>query len=88
MVEREITINNQIGLQARAASNFVTRAQHFDSDIYLEKNQVIFNGKSIMSLLSMSLSGGEKVLVRCDGEDEKEAIGAIEKYLNEEIQQF
>lgn len=82
MVEKEITINNKMGLQSRAASNFVATAQHFDSDIYLEKNRVIFNGKSIMSLLSMSLSGGESVLVRCDGEDEEEALGAIEDYLN------
>ena len=88
MVEKEINVNNEIGLQSRAASNFVSTAQHFISDIYLEKNRIIFNGKSIMSLLSMSLSGGESVSVRCDGEDEEEALSAIENYLNTGIRRF
>lgn len=88
MREKEIVVANEIGLVSRAAANFVERCKQFDSDIYIETGNRIYNGKSIMSVLSMGCSGGSTIRVKCDGSDEEEAIKALETYLTEEIKQY
>ncbi len=88
MREKEILVANEIGLVSRAAANFVERCKQYDSDIYIEKGNRIYNGKSIMSVLSMSCTGGSAIKVKCDGKDEDKAIKALDAYLTEEIKHY
>ena len=39
------------------------------------------NVKSIMGMMSMALLNGEEVVIDAEGEDEQEAIAAIEEFL-------
>ncbi len=88
MREKQIMVANEIGLVSRAAANFVERCKLYDSDIYIEKGNKIYNGKSIMSVLSMGCPGGSIIKVKCDGKDEDEAIKALDTYLTDEIRQY
>lgn len=85
MVEEKVVLDNEIGLMGRPAANFIQTAKKFLSDVYLERDHKVFNGKSIMSVLSMGAGKGAKFTLRTDGPDEKEALEALLTYLKHDI---
>ncbi|HEX7028120.1 MAG TPA: HPr family phosphocarrier protein [Gammaproteobacteria bacterium] len=78
MIEKELTIVNKLGLHARAAAKLVSLASSFKSNIELEKDSRVVNGKSIMGVMMLAASQGTKVKVRVEGVDEEEAVHEIE----------
>ena len=82
MITKEITINIPNGLEARPVALLVQVASQYESSIYVASNEKRVNAKSIMGMMSMCISTGEKVTVTADGPDEHVAIENIEKYLS------
>lgn len=78
MVYKEVTINNNDGLNAATAAAIVQIAGKFSSKILIEKGNKKINAKSIMGVLSLGVKIGDEILVVADGDDEKDAIEAIE----------
>jgi phosphocarrier protein HPr len=74
---RTVRIANDLGIHLRAAGLLVQVAGRFRSDIWLEKNQMRANGKSIMSVLALAASKGSDLKVTADGDDADEALKAI-----------
>ncbi len=74
MVEVVVRIGNELGLHARPAALFVQKANKYKSDIFLRKDEVEVNGKSIMSVMMLAVESGTEVTLKADGEDEKAAI--------------
>lgn len=85
MVEGEITIQNESGLHARPAAIIVQKANGFKSDIFLEKDDDKVNAKSIMGVMMLAAAFGTKVKVIADGEDEEEAMEALVRLLESDI---
>lgn len=81
MVTKNMTIELQEGLKARPIAVFVQVASQFESSIYVEHESKRVNAKSIMGMMTLGLDTGEHVTVSAEGDDEKEAIQSIEKYL-------
>lgn len=77
MIQEEIRLPEEFGLQGRLASNFVQKASGYRSDIFLEMDEKIFNGKSIMSVLTMGALPSSLIILRIDGTDEKEALQGL-----------
>lgn len=82
MINKEVTIRLENGLEARPVAMLVQVASQFDSSIYLETGTKKVNAKSIMGMMSLGLDIGEKVNVIVDGEDEEKALSALEDYLS------
>ena len=82
MINKEITIRLENGLEARPVALLVQVASQFDSSVYLETGDKKVNAKSIMGMMSLGLNAGEKVLVEVNGADEEAAVNHIEKYLS------
>lgn len=82
MIRQSITIQLPSGLEARPVALLVQVASQYESSIYVESNEKKVNAKSIMGMMTLGLSAGEEVVVSADGNDEKEAIENIEKYLS------
>lgn len=78
---REVTINNPTGLHARPASQLVMECKKFQSEITLLRGEQTANAKSIMSIMAMAITGGDKIIVSAEGVDSKEAIEAISVFL-------
>lgn len=80
MLEREIKVTNPLGLHARAAAQLVRLANSFRSNITLERtdNAVFANAKSILSVLTLAASIGTELILKVTGEDELEAMDAVE----------
>jgi phosphocarrier protein HPr len=71
------TIQNRLGLHARAAAAFVKVANRFQSEITINRDAVTVNGKSIMGVLMLAASIGSKIDVTAEGEDSKDALAAL-----------
>ena len=77
MVSREVVIKNRAGIHARPAAMIVQKANEFNSQIYLEKENDRINSKSIMGIITLGASYNTTLLVVAEGEDEQEAVDAI-----------
>ena len=74
MVKQKLTILNSSGLHARPAASLVKLASRFTSKIYLQKDGLEVNAKSIMGVMTLAAEQGSKVVIIADGKDEKEAL--------------
>ncbi len=79
MLKREILICNKLGLHARAAAKLVTLATQFSADVFLHLDDKKVNGKSIMGVMMLAAGKGTQLMLCAEGEDEQEAIDAIEQ---------
>lgn len=70
-------IVNELGLHARAATRLVQLATRFESDIQLEKDGQIANGKSVMGVLLLCGQQGARLTITARGKDAKDAILAL-----------
>lgn len=66
------------GLHARPASLFVKMAASFPCEIFVVKDDIEVNGKSIMGLMMLALGPGTIFSVKADGKGEEEALLALE----------
>ncbi|MBP7174800.1 MAG: HPr family phosphocarrier protein [Thermoclostridium sp.] len=82
MLEREIVINNESGLESKAAAMLIQKASGYASNIWIEKNARRANAKSLLGILSLGVSKGEKVLLIADGADESLALNELELFAN------
>jgi len=81
VVTREVEIKNKLGLHARAAAKLVHIAARFKSDIKIRKGDEEVDGKSILGILLLAAGRGSVITLKADGEDERDALDAIEKLI-------
>lgn len=77
MPTREVTIRNELGLHARAATRLVECANRFDSEIWLRNDHRRVDGKSILGLLTLAAGPGMDVLIETSGNDAHAALDAL-----------
>lgn len=77
MYKAELVLKNETGLHARPASMFISEACKYVSDIKIIKDGKEYNGKSIISVLSMGAGKGDRVTILARGQDEKEAVDGL-----------
>jgi phosphocarrier protein HPr len=77
MTTRNVTILNRAGIHARPASLIVQTAQQFDSSIWIEKEDVKINAKSIMNILTLGATYQTKLTISAEGSDEDDAVAEL-----------
>ena len=77
MPERAVTICNELGFHARAASRFVETAGRFRSKISIAFERSIVDGKSILGILTLAAPIGSRLLLRAEGPDADEALASL-----------
>ena len=80
-ITREMTIVNKLGVHARPAAMFVKIATRYDSDIFVEKDGEVVNGKSIMGMMMLAAGPGSKLQVRASGPDAAQALNELDALL-------
>ncbi|MGH9883297.1 MAG: HPr family phosphocarrier protein [Pyrinomonadaceae bacterium] len=80
MIERTFVVKARLGLHARAAAKLVRVASRFKSRLVLERldGSASADAKSILSLLMLAASQGTELRAIANGQDEDEAIAAID----------
>lgn len=82
-MEKTLIINSEAGIHARPASVFAKEAASVQADVLIIKDGKEFNGKSIMSLLSMGATKGTELILKVTGEREEEIIDKLSNILLE-----
>ncbi len=85
MIEKKLTLKNKLGLHARAAAKLVQVAEQYKSDIKILKDSVEADGKSILGVLLLAAPVGSELIFRIEGEDEEQAIKAIEELIEDKF---
>ena len=76
-VSVEVKIVNKLGLHARAAALLREYAQRFKSDIFVKKDDVEVNAKSLLGLIAMGVSRGVTIKITATGPDADEAVETL-----------
>lgn len=77
MITSTTTINNKLGLHARASAKLTKLAGSFPCDVWLSKGERRVNAKSIMGVMMVAAGLGSTVLLETEGERAQEAMDAI-----------
>lgn len=82
MTEDVVSINTDAGVHARPAMMLVRSAMKYPCEIYLLKDDIEANAKSIMGVLALAITKGSKITIRAEGEKEKEAVSELISLIN------
>lgn len=84
MLTKNATVKNAIGLYARPATDFVLKANSYQSSIWVEFGDRRVNAKSLLGVLSLKINKDMSVALVADGPDELEALEALTAFLETE----
>jgi phosphocarrier protein HPr len=77
MTTSTTTINNKLGLHARASAKLTKLAGSFPCQVWLSRGDRRVNGKSIMGVMMLAAGLGSQVTIETIGEGEDAAMQAI-----------
>jgi phosphocarrier protein HPr len=80
--EQTVHIRNKYGLHARPAAEFVKLASKFGSEIWVRKQELEVNGKSIMGMMMLAAECGAEIVIRAHGEDSRQAVKELVDLVN------
>ena len=77
VVERELWVENRLGLHARPVAKITALAQSFDAEITLEKDGEVVDARELLAILTLDCPQGTRVVLRASGPQAREAAMAI-----------
>ena len=77
MIKTHTTINNKLGLHARASAKLTKLAGSFPCDVFMSRGYRRINAKSIMGVMMLAAGMGTEVEIETIGEREQEAMDAL-----------
>ena len=83
--ERTVTIKNELGMHARAATKFVQLAAKYPCEVAVSKDGHEVNGKSIMGVLMLVAAKGSTIVIRCRGQRADEAVVALAQLVDDKF---
>ena len=75
--QRRVVIQNRYGLHARPAAEFVKKAHEFEADVWVRKEELEVNGKSIMGMMMLAAEHGSEIVIRASGSDAEQAVESL-----------
>jgi len=78
MLKTSATINNKLGLHARASAKLTKLAGGFPCEVWVSRNGRRVNGKSIMGVMMLAAGMGSSIDIETDGEQEQAAMDALQ----------
>ena len=80
-MKKDVTINMTDSMETTPIAHLVALANQYQCQIYLEMGRTRVNAKSIMGMMSLVLTTGSVVTIDVAGEDEEQALAALEEFL-------
>lgn len=82
VVTRSFTVKLVNGLHLRPWMGFVKLTQKYKSKIEVVKESARCDGRSMLSLLSLSAKCGDVVVIEASGDDAEDALNALVDFLD------
>lgn len=70
-IEFECEVKNEWGLHARPSAKLAELCMDYEGNVYIIKDSMKVNGKSVIELLSLAAEKGDKIKIKIEGTDEK-----------------
>lgn len=71
---RTVRLNYRFGLHARPATLIVEELSKFNSDVYLVRDNRRVSAKSVIELLMLGATDGERLTIEAEGADAQKAV--------------
>ena len=81
MVERTVTIGNEVGLHARPAALFVKAATETGLEVQVVKGDRVADARSLLSLLTLDVRQGDAIVLRAEGDGADAALDSLAAFL-------
>ena len=85
MVKASVTINNKLGLHARASAKLTKLAGSFPCEIWISRGERRVNAKSIMGVMMLAAGMGTLIELDVQGERAQEALDAMCTLINDKF---
>jgi len=85
MYTEKSLVKCESGLHNKQATYFIQKANEFRSSIWVEVEDRRINAKSLLGVLSMSITTGTEVTLIAEGPDEEAAVNALSELLKRDI---
>ena len=82
---RTFNITNRLGIHARVAAKLVETARRFQAEVFLEKDGLEVNGRSILGILTLFCPQGSRLTIRAEGVDADAAMEAFAALIEEKF---
>ena len=77
MLEKNVRVNNSLGIHARPAGKISQEAQRYAANITIALQDVEADAKSILDVLTLAAPQGTELVLRASGPDASEALDGI-----------
>lgn len=86
---KEFVITNEKGIHARPATKFVQTVADYECEVEVTNlsSGAIADGRSIMSVLTLTASKGQIIKLKVNGKDEDELMFALERLIENGFEQ-
>ena len=77
VVEKEIWVENRLGLHARPAATITATAKQYDATVTLEKDGTPIDARDMLALLTLDCPQGTRLVLKATGPQAREAATVI-----------
>ena len=77
MTTRITHVANKLGLHARPSAQLVSVTSKFESEVFITREDLRINAKSIMGVMMLAAEKGSELLIEAQGPDEEAAVEAV-----------
>lgn len=85
MPTQTVQIINEKGMHARAAALFSREASGHPAAVFVAREGLEVNGKSIMGVLMLAAYCGSEIVIRTEGEGAERALAALVRLVNDKF---
>ena len=85
MISKDYIITSAEGIHARPATTLVKLTKNYKSNFSIKKGDRVVKLNSLLNILSLAAKGGETISIIVEGEDETEAMAAIDQFFTERL---
>ena len=71
MIEIDVKVVNRAGLHTRPAATLVKLTSKYKAEVWIEKDGMRINGKSIIGVMTLAAEMGSTLRFEIEGEEEK-----------------
>lgn len=80
--KKEIKVPNKYGIHARPATKMVEISNNFPGEIFISKDGMEVNGKSVISIMTLGAEQGSMLLIRAIGENSQDVVESLATLIN------
>ena len=78
-ITKSLVVQNDMGVHARPAAMIVRIANRFSAELYVDKDDEVVDGKSIMGLMMLAAGNGSILNFTAEGDDSEQMLIEIEQ---------